>query len=214
MDFYAEQVSILWELIVSEEIQSYDFDMKRVQYFALRVPGTIVLVDESQDLDACQVDWIGRQQVERHRLPVIMVGDCAQAIYGFRGAKPEYLLNLKCTQHFSLVESWRFGPAISNIVNLILFCKQHSDQTRDDKTTWISYRTKPGLADKVAVVTTESLIRRWKDLKETVTLIARTNAKLVLEMLPLLGFFSHRKEERMGTRLTDRITKLASPASA
>jgi UvrD/REP helicase N-terminal domain/UvrD-like helicase C-terminal domain len=184
--FYADQASMLWSLIVSKDVRSCDFDMKRVQFFAVRVPGTIVLVDESQDLDACQVDWVGRQQVVLHRLPVIMVGDCAQAIYGFRGAKPEYLMSLKCTQHFSLVESWRFGPAISNIVNLILFCKQHSDQTRGDKTTWIPYRTKPGLPNKVGVITTESLIQLWKDLK--VTLIARTNATLLLEMLGLLGF--------------------------
>jgi UvrD/REP helicase N-terminal domain/UvrD-like helicase C-terminal domain len=160
--------------------------MKRVQYFALRVPGTIVLVDESQDLDACQVDWIGRQQVVLHRLPVIMVGDCAQAIYGFRGAKPEYLMNLKCTHHFFLTKSMRCGPGLSSMTNLILFCKQHSCQTRDDKKTWISFRTKSGVPDKVGVITTKSLIHRWKDFK--VTLIARTNAKLLLELLGLLEF--------------------------
>jgi hypothetical protein len=42
-----------------------------------------------------------------------------------------------------LTETWRFGPSIANIANLILFAKEHSGQTtytRDGQyRDWIPY---------------------------------------------------------------------------
>jgi superfamily I DNA/RNA helicase len=191
--FYADQVCQLWSMIVSENIRGFDFEMKRVQLLGLRVPGTLILVDESQDMDACQVDWIARQQVETHGSCVTVVGDPAQAIYGFRGAKPQYLMNLDCTHHYMLTESWRFGPAISNIANLVLYGKHQSKQTGDAKKSWDPYRTRAGLPDKEGFVTTQPIVHDWKKFK--VTLIARTNATLFLEILSVLGFSLKAKKD-------------------
>ncbi len=50
-----------------------------------------VLVDEFQDVNLLQVDILKGLRQRDHRLT--MVGDDAQAIYGFRGASPRYLLD-------------------------------------------------------------------------------------------------------------------------
>lgn len=187
--FYADQAARLWKMIVREDIRSFDFEMKRVQLLNLRVPGSILLVDESQDMDACQIDFIARQQVE-FGTHVYVVGDAVQSIYGFRGARPGFLLNLRGDIDRMLTESWRFGPAISNIANFILYAKEHSEQTAttyDGKPkNWIPYRTKPGIPDLPSQVTTKSLIGEWRKMK--ITIIARTNATLLLEALGVLGF--------------------------
>jgi len=187
--FYADQAARLWNMVLRDDIRSFDFEMKRVQLLNLRVPGSILLVDESQDMDACQIDFIARQQVE-FGTHVYVVGDAVQSIYGFRGARPGFLLNLRGDIDMMLTESWRFGPAISNLANFILYAKEHSEQTAttyDGKPkNWIPYRTKPGIPDLPSQVTTGSLIGEWRKMK--ITIIARTNATLLLEALGVLGF--------------------------
>ena len=54
-----------------------------------------VLVDEYQDVNALQVEIVQRLCPDGHGLTV--VGDDAQAIYGFRGAHPGYLQDLAAT---------------------------------------------------------------------------------------------------------------------
>ena len=187
--FYADQACRLWEIIIKENIRSFDTEMKRAQLLGLQVPGSILLVDESQDMDACQVDWISRQQVN-FGTHVYVVGDPAQAIYGFRGAKPQFLMNLSSDVDKMLTESWRFGNGICRVANLILYAKEKSDQTSRDHNgkhkNWTPYRTRAGITNKVARVTTKSLINDWRSTK--VTLIARANATLMLEALGVLGF--------------------------
>jgi superfamily I DNA/RNA helicase len=163
--------------------------MKPVQLLNIRVPGSILLVDESQDMDACQVDWIVRQQVE-FGMHVYVVGDPAKAIYGFRGAKPQFLMNLQCNKDCMLTESWHFGPAISRMANLILFAKQNSAQTafttEGKPKNWLPYRTRSGVPGKVVRVMLKSLLPDWKTRK--VILIARTSATLLREALKAMGF--------------------------
>jgi superfamily I DNA/RNA helicase len=187
--FYADQAARLWKMVLAEDFRSFNFEMKRAQLLKLQVPGSILLVDESQDMDSCQVDWISKQQVE-FGTHVYVVGDAAQAIYGFRGAKPQFLMQLECDNDRMLTESWRFGPAISRIANLILYSKEKSDQTAmtyDGKyKNWIPYRTRPGVRDKEGRVTLDTLVMDWQSTK--VTMIARTNARLLLEALSVLGF--------------------------
>ena len=36
--------------------------MKRAQLNELRIPSSVLLVDECQDLDECQVDWAEKQK--------------------------------------------------------------------------------------------------------------------------------------------------------
>ena len=187
--FYASQAARLWEVALTEDIPSFDFSMKLAQLKKLRVPGSILLVDESQDMDACQVDWISKQQVE-FGTHVYVVGDAAQAIYGFRGAKPQFLMGLRSNHDLMLTECWRFGPAVSKIANLVLYAKHHSEQTcfsyDGSPKNWKPYRTKPGIPDKEGLITTEKVSAQWATAK--VTVIARTNATLLIEALEVLGF--------------------------
>jgi len=145
--FYAQQVVLLWKQVREDNISCYDFEMKLAQLLQLRIPGTLLLVDESQDMDACQIDWVAAQQV-RYGTHVYMVGDPAQAIYEFRGAKPRYLMNLEHVRYdCPLTESWRFGWKLSHVANIMLFAKEYSPQTTAKSgcwKNWIPYRTRAG----------------------------------------------------------------------
>lgn len=48
---------------------------------------------------------------------VFFVGDSAQCIYQFRGAKSANLMKLDCID-YQLTKSWRFGPNIAKIANM------------------------------------------------------------------------------------------------
>jgi ATP:corrinoid adenosyltransferase len=131
---YADIACLVWEAASQQGIRSYDLEMKRAQLKALRIPGSLLLVDESQDMDGCQVDWIAKQC--NHGAHVYIVGDAAQTIYSFRGAKSKYMVNIKGAVDFKLTKSWRFGPNIANVANVVLFCKHKSKQTQRDNPTW------------------------------------------------------------------------------
>jgi hypothetical protein len=226
MAFYADQAPRLWEIIVEKEMRSFDFDMKRVQLLSCRIPGQILLVDESQDMDACQIHWITHGQtqptVSLHHPSlsyVYVVGDPAQSIYGFRGARPRYLMELSQndTLHADLflTETWRFGSSIANIANLILFAKEHSEQTtrtRDGQyRDWIPYRIRTVNAPNNANPTNHNnnncrvthlplVDMHWRDNQsknnynnrtcpsQKVTFIARENVTVMLFTLEALGF--------------------------
>ena len=193
ISFYSDQAAKCWRRIQDDDdIRTFDLDMKRVQLLKLRIPGTILLVDESQDMDACQIDFIVHQQAELHNLHVYVVGDPAQAIYGFRGAKPKYLLQLGCHEKKLLTHTFRFGSGLCNVANLILFAKEKSPQTQygkfDNKPiNWDPYRMESGVPNKDSTITTDkSILKDWKSGQ--VTLIARRNTTLLIEVLPLFGF--------------------------
>jgi len=131
---YADIACLVWDAATQQGIRSYDMEMKRAQLKALRIPGSLLLVDESQDMDGCQVDWIAKQCY--HGTHVYIVGDAAQTIYSFRGAKSKYMVNLKGAVDFELTKSWRFGSNIASIANVILFGKHKSKQTKSDNPTW------------------------------------------------------------------------------
>jgi superfamily I DNA/RNA helicase len=75
-----------------------------------------ILIDEAQDSNAAMLDIILKQKAKK-----IFVGDPHQRIYGFRGAINVFDL-VEGTQ-FYLTESFRFGPQIANIANLLLQLK-------------------------------------------------------------------------------------------
>ena len=198
VDWYADQACYLWDKIVEQDIETFDFIMKRAQLLGLEIPGTILLLDESQDMDGCQVNWVADQPVKfaKH---AYFVGDAAQSIYSFRGAKPEYLMDLAIDEEKMLTESWRFGPGIADLANLVLFAKENSDQTSQvwDKIrrcmkwkNWSPYRVSAGRM-MPSTVTGVSLLGNWrayKDKSEKLTLIARQNKTLFVESLDLFGF--------------------------
>ena len=191
--WYADQACKLCRMIVKEDIRTFDFVMKRAQLLALEIPGTILLIDESQDMDGCQVNWVAETQVKFSK-QVYVVGDAAQTIYGFRGAKSQYLMDLSIDKEQMLTESWRFGPGIARIANLVLFAKENSDQTEKQQSkkwkNWIPYRVKAG-KEKAAHVTGACLMSSWQDYRaksEQITLIARQNKTLFQATLMIFGF--------------------------
>jgi hypothetical protein len=231
MAFYANQAARLWEIIVRDEIRSFDLDMKRVQILQCRIPGQILLVDESQDMDACQIHWIAHVQTQPILHPsisyVYVVGDPAQSIYGFRGARPRYWMELSSQNNEALhadlflTETWRFGPSIANIANLILFAKEHSVQTtytRDGQyRDWIPYRirtvenpsqdnpattTIKNNSCKVTQLPLLDIHMRNNQINDNIacpsrkfTFIARENVTVLLFTLQALGFTVSQEEE-------------------
>jgi superfamily I DNA/RNA helicase len=107
----------------------YDMKMKRAQLLELEIPGSLLLVNECQDMDGCQVNWVAKQ-VPRGK-EGFFIGDAAQSSYSFRGAKSRCRLELpvQVVAYFTLTHSWRFGPAIANIANIVLLAKEKSKQT-------------------------------------------------------------------------------------
>ena len=59
--FYADISVKLWEYVVQSNNRSYDIEMKKAQLNNLRIPCSVLLVDECQDLDGCQVEFIAKQ---------------------------------------------------------------------------------------------------------------------------------------------------------
>ena len=95
----------------------HDIYMKHAQVCAsageARMVTTALLVDESQDLSGCQVQFV---LAHRARSQIFFVGDIAQAIYGFRGARASAFARA-CNSSLKLTVSFRFGPAIACVVN-------------------------------------------------------------------------------------------------
>jgi UvrD/REP helicase N-terminal domain len=180
IDWYADTVCLLWEKL--KDVRTYDMEMKRAQLLGLIIPGSLLLVDESQDCDGCQIDWMS-QQVQ-HGKQVFLVGDAAQTIYSFRGAKPKFMVALKADSDCTLTTSWRFGPSIAKIANIVLFAKEKSPQSMGYTKTWQPYRVIGG-GSSDCYATTESLLPKWKN--EKVTLIAFANVTLLTHAVGLLG---------------------------
>ena len=83
--FFADLCVEIWEHAVQHNLRTFDIEIKKAQLKGLRISSSVLLVDESQDMDQCQVDWINQQkQFGTH---IYFVGDMAQCIYSFRGAK-------------------------------------------------------------------------------------------------------------------------------
>lgn len=136
VSWYANQANRLWNMLGN--IRNYDLEMKRAHLAKLEIPGTALLVDECQDMDACQVGWVSDQYDGHGSKLIFMVGDAAQTIYSFHGAKSKYMMELPHpVTDGTLTMSWRFGPPIAKIANVVLFCKEHCPQTTaPKKKTW------------------------------------------------------------------------------
>jgi F-box protein 18 (helicase) len=74
----------------------------------------LIAVDEAQDLNPCTFDIVCRQSV-----PVVMVGDAAQAIYSFRGSTNALTL-FEADERLPLTRSFRFGRGIAQLANALL----------------------------------------------------------------------------------------------
>jgi superfamily I DNA/RNA helicase len=74
----------------------------------------VVLVDEAQDLNHCTFDIVSRQDAT-----IVMVGDEAQSINGYRGCVNALRL-LDADERLPLMCSWRFGEGIAHMANALL----------------------------------------------------------------------------------------------
>jgi hypothetical protein len=127
--FYCQQAKRLWELIVApgSKLSTHAAVMKQAQLRGLAIAGSYLLVDEVQDLTPCQLDWFVQQH--KRGTHVFFVGDMAQQINSFRGAKSAPLLEYTAVQELKLTKSFRFGPNVATVANVILFGKINSLQT-------------------------------------------------------------------------------------
>ena len=184
--FYAARVKELYKLLSdpSEKVTTYDTVMKQAQLSKVHLPYTAVLVDESQDLNACQIDWITLQR-SLYGSHIFLVGDPAQSIYSFRGAKSVLLLELENCEDKFLTVTHRFSSRLANVANTMLYCKEHSPQTNYKK-TWIPYRLQGG-SPVTGRVTSESLLddlmtrklNSSSNNKSPLTLLAHSNVELL-----------------------------------
>ena len=60
--FYADLCVKIWAYVVKYGIRTFDIEIKKAQLNQLCIPCSVLLVDECQDLDECQVDWIEGQK--------------------------------------------------------------------------------------------------------------------------------------------------------
>lgn len=77
--------------------------------------GDYLVVDEAQDLNPILREIV----LSQAHLQRVMVGDSAQAIYGFTGAR-DALHDVPDAVERSLTQSWRFGDTIAEAANLYL----------------------------------------------------------------------------------------------
>ena len=117
-----------------------------------------ILLDEAQDSNGVTVALI-----KAAGKPIIAVGDGHQAIYGFRGAWNA--LSTFAGTEFILSESFRFGPEIATLGNLLI-----TRMTQEKNLL----RGRPGIKDQVS-----KNFELTAPPAEDTMLITRTNSKLI-----------------------------------
>ncbi len=83
-----------------------------------RITKTVMVIDEAQDMDKNEFNFIRSMVKQNENMRVIAVGDDDQNIYGFRGSSSEYMkkiLNATDAKLYELVENYR---SKSNLINL------------------------------------------------------------------------------------------------
>ena len=144
-----------------------------------KVPsGSVLVIDEFQDLSPLQYRlyklWRDSQEFDH----VIIAGDEAQAIYGFRGSTGRYLRETYCDESIELSESRRCAPQIvekaQEIIDEYGYFEEKLSSYRDDS---------DGIVDTVPVAgnTAEDLRPVAEELltdlgfRESVMILGRTN---------------------------------------
>ena len=94
---------------------THDVYLKLAQLNDAPIPGDFLLFDEAQDASPVMLAWVTQQQ-----RPTIYVGDSQQSIYEWRGAINAMAQVGDDVPTAFLTQSWRFGPAIADVANLVL----------------------------------------------------------------------------------------------
>jgi hypothetical protein len=118
-----------------------------------------LLLDEAQDTNPVLEEVFTRQ---RDHAQLVMVGDSAQAIYGWRGAK-DVMTDFKGTA-LTLSRSFRFGPALAEEAN-----------------RWLALVDAP-----IRLTGTDAIPTRIGPLEQPDAILCRTNVGTVVEIMNLL----------------------------
>lgn len=147
-----------------------------------------VLVDEFQDINEAQMALI--RIVAGNRAKVMAVGDDDQTIYGWRGAKPEFMISLfeqqfASVKRFTLSCTFRYGHALSLMANACIT----NNATRTDKisisacahSTDIRVRMYARRPDDVVIEEVQSWLDEGRDTSEIAILVREYRNALGLE---------------------------------
>ncbi|MFI8365302.1 UvrD-helicase domain-containing protein [Streptomyces sp. NPDC085612] len=124
------------------------------------IPVTYILLDEAQDTNPVMEEIFLAQ---RDHAQLIMVGDSAQAIYGWRGARD--VMTGFDGQQLTLSQSFRFGPALAEEAN-----------------RWLEIVESP-----LRLRGTPTIDTRIGPLTHADAVLCRTNAGAISEIFQLLG---------------------------
>ena len=196
--FYVQRALEYWKRMWQGEVYiSHDVYMKKAQLEKISIPSyTVILVDESQDLTQCQIDYFCVQQTASPSITikkdVFVVGDAAQTVYSFRGARSRFLKDLDKTfttlKDFPLTESFRFGKNIEAVANQILYLKMRSLQ----RNHFIHYKVK-GMSKDDGIVTLD-------ELPFPLCVIGRSNAGLFRRCIGFLAQYENCKISLAGKK--------------
>lgn len=123
------------------------------------IPADFLLLDEAQDTNPV-VEKIFNAQ--RHQAQLVMVGDSAQAIYGWRGAR-DVMSDFDGTQ-LALSQSFRFGSALAEEAN-----------------RWLHIVESP-----IRLTGTPAINTRLERVEEPDAILCRSNVGAMLEVMRLL----------------------------
>ncbi|MFJ5894682.1 UvrD-helicase domain-containing protein [Streptomyces sp. NPDC093064] len=123
--------------------------------------GDFLLLDEAQDTNPVLEHIVLAQ---KERLQIVMVGDSAQAIYGWRGAR-DVMTGFEA-RHLTLTRSFRFGPELAAEANRWLALSKAPIQLAGSPAIPTTVGPRPGRPDAV---------------------LCRTNIGAVTEILALLS---------------------------
>jgi len=153
---------------------------------ALQRKYTHILVDEFQDVNPIQQELLSLLVTDTTSL--FVVGDPRQSIFGFRGSKPEILLNVKSyfvgTKIIDLAANYRSAPKIIDFANAIVeplgYGKPQVPQIKHDAIIKIIENT---TAEEEALFVAQNikLLRLRQNIAHNqIFVLARTNAQLEL----------------------------------
>ncbi|MFC8230633.1 UvrD-helicase domain-containing protein [Streptomyces sp. NPDC057287] len=108
------------------------------------LPGDFLLLDEAQDTNPVLEQIVLAQSGHTQ---IVMVGDSAQAIYGWRGARD--VMSGSAGHHLTLTRSFRFGPALAAEANRWLTLAGAPIQLSGSTDLSTTVGTRPGDPDAI-----------------------------------------------------------------
>ena len=103
--FFADLCVDIWENCVKNGVRTFDTEIKKAQLYKLQIPCSVLLVDESQDLDEAQVGWIECQR-EFGKTMISSQIICYKCSYMSSTASIIFVILDRDTHLFR----WRLGP--------------------------------------------------------------------------------------------------------